>query len=105
MAASSLGCVRQVKIVLLHFGSEHEASFPLDLVVGQLLAAGLHRKIGLPKRDDFLARVRVLDDQVAGVPRHHHGVHRTLGAAANPDHFGDSNEMVVNSKRPRRPIV
>jgi len=82
--------------VRLHFGSEQQSPLRLDLLVGQLLTTGLNGKTGLPERDDFLGWIGILDDEVAGVARHHHRLHGSLGTAANPDHFGDLNEMVVH---------
>jgi hypothetical protein len=37
------------------------------LSIRNLLAASLHREVGLPERDDLFLRVSVLDDEVAGV--------------------------------------
>ena len=36
-------------------------------------------------------------DEIAGVTRHHHGLHRTLSTFADLDHFGDINEMILQS--------
>lgn len=44
--------------------------------------------------DDFLGRIGVLDDEVAGVARHHYGLQFTLSAAADFDHLVGSDEMV-----------
>ncbi len=48
----------------------------------------------LPLGDDFFRRIGVLDDEVAGVAGHHHGLERTLCAATDLDHLVGSDEMV-----------
>ena len=45
---------------------------------------------------DFFRWIGVLDDEVAGVARHHYGLHRTLRTFANGDHIGDVNEMSLH---------
>ena len=42
----------------------------------------------------FPSSFRVLNDEVAGIARHHHGLE--LSVAADLDHFCDVNEMVLN---------
>ena len=37
-------------------------------LIGNFLPIGLNGKIGLAERDNFLARVAVLHDQIAGIP-------------------------------------
>ncbi|MEI6606806.1 MAG: hypothetical protein WCP35_15965 [Verrucomicrobiota bacterium] len=44
----------------------------------------------------FPSSFRVLNDEVAGIAGHHHGLERTLSAAADLHHFCDVNEMVLN---------
>jgi hypothetical protein len=50
----------------------------------------------LTLRDDLLGRVGVLDDEVAGVTGHHHGLECALCTATDLDHIGDLNEMVLH---------
>lgn len=45
---------------------------------------------------DFLGWIGVLDDEVAGVAGRHHGLELALRSAADLDHFGDLNEMVLH---------
>jgi hypothetical protein len=47
--------------------------------------------------DDFFRGISVLDDEVAGVARHHHGFCRALCSLADFDHIGDLNEMILYS--------
>jgi len=57
----------------------------------------LDGEIGLALGDDFFRGISVLDDEVAGIARHHHSLQRAVGSAADFDHFGDINEMVLYS--------
>lgn len=79
------------------FGADGETALGLHFFVGEFLAAGLDGEIGLPLGNDFLGRVGVLNDEVARVTRHHHGLERAQGTAADFDHFGDLNEMVFHA--------
>jgi hypothetical protein len=60
------------------------------------LAARLDREVGLALSDDLLGGIGVLNDEVAGVARHHHCLERTLCSAANLDHLVGSDEMVFH---------
>ena len=57
---------------------------------------GLDGEAGLAMRHYFLRGVGVLDDLVAGIAGHHRGLNRSLSALADPDHFGDPNEMILH---------
>ena len=54
----------------------------LGVVLSQVRADG---EVYLSLRDDFLGRVRVLNDEVAGVAGEHHGFQCPLGTAADFD--------------------
>jgi hypothetical protein len=49
--------------------------------IGELAIVGAkvrtHGEMGPAAPHDFFWRIGVLDDEVAGVARHHHGLHRT----------------------------
>ena len=92
-----LGGVGQLAVVHPQLRTDGEPALLLDLPVAQFLPTGLDGEIGLADRDNFLGRIGILDDEVAGVARHHHGLHRTLSAFADPDHIGDINEMILQS--------
>ena len=92
---SAFGRIRQLRVVHPQFGADGEAALLLHRLIAQLLPPGLNGKVGLALGHDFLGRISVLDDEVAGVARHHHGLERTLGTATDLDHFGDVNEMVL----------
>jgi len=87
--------IGELAIVRAQFGADGEATLCFYFFVAQFLASGLDGKIGLSLGDDFFGRVGVLDDEVAGIARHHHGLNRTLTALADFDHIGDLNEMIV----------
>ena len=91
-----LGGVGELGVVLPQFGAGGEAALCFHLLVAQLLPPGLNGKVSLPLRDDFLGRVGVLDDEVAGVARHHHRLHGALPALPDHDHFVDSDEMILH---------
>jgi hypothetical protein len=76
--------------------ADGQAALFLPFLVAQLLPPGLDGEVGLALGDDFLGRVGILDDEVAGVAGHHHRLHRPLPAFADFDHFGDSNEMILH---------
>jgi len=57
----------------------------------------LDGEIGLTLGDDFFRGISVLDDEVAGVARHHYGLRRALRSLADFDHIGDLNEMILYS--------
>ena len=72
-------------------------SAPLfHLIITQLLAARLDCEIGLALGDDFFRRIGVLDDEVASIARHRHGLQFTLRAAADFDHLVGSDEMILH---------
>jgi len=91
-----LGGVGELRVVHPQFGADGEAALGFDLLVAQFLPSGLNGKIGLPLSHDLLGRIGVLDDEVAGVARHHHGRDATLRTAADLDHFVDPDEMVFH---------
>jgi len=45
---------------------------------------------------DFIRWITVLNNQVTDIARKKYDFYRPLGAAADSDHFGDINEMVLN---------
>ena len=92
-------CASQFDIVQLHLLPQEKATVVFRGQVRQFLTAGLNGKIRLPQRDDLLRGVGILHYQVAGIPREIHGLDRPLGTAADLDHFGDLNEMVLNALR------
>lgn len=61
----------------------------------QLLLAGLDRKIGLPDRNDLLARVAVHHNEVTRITGEHHILHFPLCARTNVNHFADVGKMVL----------
>lgn len=63
--------------------------------VGQLLFARLDREISLAVGDDGLARITVLDDQVAGVAGQPDVLDLPLRAGADVDHCEDILNMVL----------
>ena len=77
--------------------ADGEAALFFHLFIAQFLPPRLDGEVGLALRHDFFSRVRVLDDEVAGVAGHYHDLERALRSAANFDHFGDLNEMVVHA--------
>ena len=89
--------IRKLAIVRAQFGADGEAALFFDLSIAQFLPAGLDGEVGLALGDDFLGWISVLNDEVAGVARHHHGLCRSPRAFANFDHIGDLNEMIVHS--------
>ena len=93
--AGLFGGVGQLDVVLFHFRPEKQAAFFFDLPVGHFLPPGLDGEIGLPRRDDFLGGIGVLDDEIAGVAGHHDDLDWALPALADFDHFGDINEMIL----------
>jgi hypothetical protein len=80
----------------LHLAPEQESTLRFRLLIGQLLPASLNREIRLPNRHDFLGRIGILDDEVAGITGHHHCFDRALPPFTDLDHFGDFNEMIVH---------
>ena len=80
-----------------HFLPQEKAAVIFRSLVGQFLTARLNGKIRLPQGDDFFRGVGVLHHQVAGIPREVHRLDRPLRAAADLDHFGDLNEMVLDA--------
>ena len=91
-----LGGVCKLAVVLLEFGADGQPALLLDLRIAEFLTPGLNRKIGLALGNDFLGGIGILDDEVAGVARHHHGLRRPHGTLADLDHIGDLNEMIVH---------
>jgi hypothetical protein len=83
-------------VVRPQLGADGQAALFLDFRVAQFLPPGLDREVGLALGDDFLRWIGVLDDEVAGVARHHHGLRRALCSLAHFDHIGDLNEMIVH---------
>jgi hypothetical protein len=81
-------------VVGAEIGADGEAALFLQLLIAQFLPTRLNGEVGLPLRDDFLGGIGILNDEVTGVARHHHGFRRSLGSAADLDHFGDVNEMI-----------
>ncbi len=75
---------------LADFGSD----FAVGLVRLVLAVDFLATQLVLPLRDDFLGGIGILNDEVTGVARHHHGFRRSLGSFADFDHIGDVNEMI-----------
>lgn len=94
--AALLGGVGELDVVLLEFVAKQQAARILDFLVGKFLTPGLNREVGLAEGDDFLGGVGVLDDEVACIPRHEHGLGRAHGSLADLDHVGDFNEMIVH---------
>ena len=76
------------------FGTGGEAALFFHFLIAQFLPPDLDGEVGLPLGDDFFRRIGVLDDEVAGVAGHHHGLERTLCAATDLDHLVGSDEMV-----------
>ena len=62
--------------------------------IGQFLPSRLHGKIRLTQRDEWFARVGVLNDEVAGVAGKRPIFHLALRPRPDADHFGDINKMV-----------
>ena len=94
--------LRQVSVVIRELAAQVEPSLVLvqprqDLRVSDFLTAGLHRKVGLAQRDDFLLWVGVLDDQVAGVTGERIIFHPPLAALADGDHFREVTKMIGRS--------
>jgi hypothetical protein len=76
-------------------GADGEAALFLDFRVAQFLAACLDGEVGLALGDDLLGWIGILDDEVAGVAGHQHGLHRTLPAFADLDQLVGSDEMIL----------
>ncbi len=89
-----LGGISQSTVVRPQLRTDGKTALVFDLPVAQLLPPRLDGEVGLTLRHDFLAGIGVLDDKVARVARHHHGLQRAIRPAADADHFGDINEMV-----------
>ena len=94
--ACRLGRARQPDVVKLHLLTEEQPPFFLGRSVGQLLPTGLDGEVCLAEGHDLLRRVGVLDDEIASVAREQDGLQSALAAAADGDHFGDINEMVLD---------
>ena len=97
--AGLLGRARQVLVVLLHLGPQQQPGLVLFqcLVIRQLLPTSLHGKITLTQRNNRLARVCVLDHQVAGVARKPPILDAPLRPRTDAHHFEDLLEMVFNA--------
>jgi hypothetical protein len=59
----------QALVVRLHLLAQQQTlpALHLRFFIRQFLPSRLHGKIGLPQRDERLARVRVLDGEITGV--------------------------------------
>ena len=88
--------IGKLAVVRAQLGADDEATLFLNFGVAQLLSAGLDGEIGLALGDDFLGWIGILDDEIAGVARHHHGFEREHGTAANFDHLVGSDKMVFD---------
>ena len=88
--------IGKLAVVGAEIGSDREAALFLQFLIAQLLPPGLDGKVCLSLCDDLLCRIGVLDDEVAGVAGHHHGLERALGTAADLDHLVGADEMVFN---------
>ena len=97
MTPASFAASASLAVVRAQLGTDGETALFFDFRVTEFLPPRLDGEVGLPVGDDFFRRIGVLDDEVAGVAGHHYGLERTLGTAADPDHFGDLNEMVVHA--------
>ena len=89
------GRIREVEVVFPHFRPQDDPALPLHFLITEFLPSRLDGKIDLSLGDDFLRRVRVLDDEVAGVSGKHDRRHGPLATLADSDHFGDPNEMIL----------
>jgi hypothetical protein len=67
-------------------------------VIRNFLAACLYGKIGLPERDDFLARVAILHDKIASITGKLVICEVSVCTAPYFDHFADLSKMVGNIK-------
>jgi hypothetical protein len=67
-------------------------------VVRDLLAARLYGKICLTVGNDFLARVAVLDDEIAGVALKFIIKNQFAGSFVHLDRFADLSKMIINVK-------
>ena len=76
--------------------ADGEAALFLHLLIAQLLPARLDGEVGLALRHDLLGGIGVLDDEVAGVAGHHHGLHGALPALPDLDHLVGSDEMILH---------
>ena len=76
--------------------ADGEAALLFRFLVAQFLSTCLDGEVALAQGDDLLGRICVLDDEVTCVARQHHRLERALGTAADTDHIGDLNEMVID---------
>jgi hypothetical protein len=66
-------------------------------LIGQLLAARLHGEIALPQGNNGLARIGILDDQVAGIAREVVVFKCTPGAFTGLDQFPRLEKMISDT--------
>ena len=89
--------IGKLAVVGSQLRTDGEVTLLFHLLIAQLLPPRLDGKIGLAVGDDIFRGISVLDDEVAGVARHHHGLRRALCSLADFDHIGDLNEMILYS--------
>ena len=63
--------------------------------IGQFLPSRLHGKIRLTQRDEWFARVGVLNDEVAGISGERPILDGPPRSGPDADHFGDINETIT----------
>ena len=86
--------VGKLDVVRPHLLTQPQAPLRFICLIAEFLPPRLYRKVRLPERHPRLTGVRILNRQIASVPREQRRLDGPLGAAPNLDHFGDINEMV-----------
>src|ERR1035437_6278144 len=89
--------MHQTRVMLFHLFSQKDAIIVFNQIVRLLLPPSLNGEIGLPFCHNDLSRIRVLNDQIAGVSRKIDCIYWLFCPGAELDHFGGTNEMVVDN--------
>lgn len=86
MRSGSFPAQEQTLLILIQSGE--------GFLVGEFLAAGLNREVGLAGGNDRLARVAVLNDQVAGITGEGDVIDFALSSFARFDQFDNIVKLI-----------